>query len=249
MSQLATTEQPSPLPKAAEPSSVCTFSTFSLACKKSAVAVLFKLMIRPLLLLGGCVFIGVGIALLLAAALGSDGLSTMVHGLSMTLAMPYWAVNVAVAGALVAVAWWRGLPPGPASILTPVCVGPIVSVVGGVLGTPSDPALRAALLLAALPITSIGVAVYLAADYGAGPAEAVAIALDPPVPLRWSLGIVQGAGALIGWLCGADVGVGTLLLVVGLGPTVAWFGTRFPVLHGANVTYDELPPDESGHSV
>ena len=67
---------------------------------------------------------------------------------------------------------------------------------------------------------AIGIAVYLGSHTGAGPAEAAALAWDPPVPFRWSYSLVQGGGALAGWLLGATVGVGTLAVIVLLGPGV-----------------------------
>ena len=67
---------------------------------------------------------------------------------------------------------------------------------------------------------AVGIAVYLGSHTGAGPAEAAALAWDPPVPFRWSYSAVQGGGALIGWLLGATVGLGTVAVILLLGPAV-----------------------------
>ncbi len=67
---------------------------------------------------------------------------------------------------------------------------------------------------------AVGIALYLGSHTGAGPAEAAALAWDPPVPFRWSYSVVQGGGALGGWLLGATVGVGTLAVILLLGPAV-----------------------------
>ena len=40
---------------------------------------------RAVLLVGGCVVLGVGVAMLLRAAMGSDGYSTLVNGISRAL--------------------------------------------------------------------------------------------------------------------------------------------------------------------
>jgi uncharacterized membrane protein YczE len=69
-------------------------------------------------------------------------------------------------------------------------------------------------------VVAIGVAGYLGSGTGAGPTEAAAIAFDPPVPFRWSYTAVQGGGALGGWLLGAAIGPGTLLVILALGPVV-----------------------------
>jgi uncharacterized membrane protein YczE len=65
---------------------------------------------------------------------------------------------------------------------------------------------------------------------GAGPTEAAALAFDPPIPFRWSYTIVQGSGALSGWLLGAAIGPGTLLVIAMLGPAVDLMTRRMPAL-------------------
>lgn len=175
-----------------------------------------------------CTVLGVGVGMLLTAALGSDGYSTMINGLSLALDVDFAVVNLAVGVVLVALAWARGLRPGVGTVVQPVVVGVVVSVVLAVLEQPDQWWARALLLAVSLPVLAIGVAGYLAEDAGAGPTEAAAIALDPPVPFRWSYGIVQGGGALVGYACGAAVGPGTLLVIVLLGPMVTWVSARLP---------------------
>jgi uncharacterized membrane protein YczE len=58
----------------------------------------------------------------------------------------------------------------------------------------------------------------------------MAIAWDPPIPFRWSYNLVQGGGALVGWLLGAAVGPGTVLVFLLLGPAVDLFRRSFPGL-------------------
>lgn len=76
-------------------------------------------------------------------------------------------------------------------------------VVSGLLDAfaqPDDLWARTVLLLLSFPVLAVGVAGYLASGTGAGPTEAAALAFDPPVPFRWTYSVVQGGGALLGWL-------------------------------------------------
>lgn len=171
-------------------------------------------------LFGSCVVLGLGVALLLDARLGSDGYSTLVNGTTRASGLDFAVVNLVVGATLVLAAWLRGRPPGLGTIVQVVVVGFTISVLLPVLPTPDAWALRGAELLAAFGVMCLGVAGYLAADLGAGPAEAAALAWDPPVPFRWSYTTVQVGGGLIGWWGGADVGVGTLLVVLLIGPVV-----------------------------
>jgi hypothetical protein len=40
------------------------------------------------------------------------------------------------------------------------------------------------------------------------------------VPFRWGYNVLQAVGAIAGWLCGADIGPGTVAVVVAIGPAV-----------------------------
>ena len=175
---------------------------------------------RTRLLIGGCVVLGVGVAMLLTADLGSDGYSTFVNGLALRLDVDFWVVNLVVGVLLVVLAAARGVRPGPGTVAQVVLVGVVISVLLDVWSTPDGAAGRVLLLVLAFPVLAVGIAAYLGSDTGAGPAEAAALAWDPPVPFRWSYSVVQGGGALGGWLLGATIGVGTIAVVVALGPLV-----------------------------
>ena len=167
-----------------------------------------------------CVVLGTGVVLLLRAALGADGYSTMVSGLSRSAGIPFAAANCVVGVGFVLLAWRRGTIPGPGTLVQPVLVGVTVSVGLGLLGAPDGLTARVAFLLLALPLVCTGVAGYLGSGTGAAPAEAAALAYDPPVPFRWTYTAVQAGGAITGALLGASVGVGTIIVTLMLGPMV-----------------------------
>jgi len=175
---------------------------------------------RLLLLFSGCVVLGAGVALLLTADLGSDGYSTMVNGFSMALDISFWTANVIIGVIFLAAAAARRVYPGLGTIVQVVVVGVTVSVLLDVMATPETLPGRIALLVLAFPVLAWGIAAYLGSHTGAGPTEAAALAWDPPLPFRWSYSLVQGGGALVGWLLGATIGGGTIAVIVLLGPLV-----------------------------
>ncbi len=175
---------------------------------------------RTAMLLIGCVVLGMGVAMLLAADLGSDGYSTLVNGLALTTGVAFWIVNLVVGAVFVTMAMLRKVIPGIGTVVQVVLVGVVVDVALGLMTTPDALVWRIVLLAAAFPVLAIGIALYLGSHTGAGPAEAAALAWDPPVAFRWTYSIVQGGGALGGWLLGATVGAGTLAVIFLLGPAV-----------------------------
>ena len=164
--------------------------------------------------------LGVGVGMLLTADLGSDGYSTFVNGLALTFGVSFWVMNLVVGAVLVAMAALRRVRPGVGTVAQVVVVGVVISVLLAAWSTPGGLLGRTVLLVAAFPVLAAGIAAYLGSHTGAGPAEAAALAWDPPVPFRWSYSLVQGGGALGGWLLDATVGVGTIAVVVALGPMV-----------------------------
>jgi uncharacterized membrane protein YczE len=158
--------------------------------------------------------------MLLGADLGSDGYSTFVNGLALATGMRFWVANTIVGVVLVVLAALRRVRPGVGTVVQVVLVGVVVSMVLDALATPDDLAWRLVLLVAAFPVLAVGIALYLGSHTGAGPAEAAALAWDPPIAFRWSYSMVQGGGAVGGWLLGATVGVGTLAVILLLGPAV-----------------------------
>lgn len=168
----------------------------------------------------GCGVLGVGVGMLLAADLGSDGYSTLVNGVAMSVGVSFWTANLMIGVVFLLVAASRRVYPGPGTLVQVVVVGLTVSAMLGVMQTPGPLLGQVALLVAAFPVLAVGIATYLGSHTGAGPTEAAALAWDPPVPFRWSYSIVQGGSALVGWLLGATVGAGTIAVVLLLGPSV-----------------------------
>ena len=182
---------------------------------------------RVVQLFVSCVLLGAGVALLLNADLGSDGYSMLINGLVKRTGVEFAVVNTAVGVLLVALAWMRGRTPGLGTVAQPAVVGITVSALMPVFPEPSSWAGQSVEFAVAFVLLCLGVAGYLAVDLGAGPAEVAALAFDPPVPFKWSYSAFQFLAGLIGWVCGATFGVGTVIVVLLIGPVVArllpWF--------------------------
>lgn len=175
---------------------------------------------HALLLLFGCIVLGVGIGILLVADFGSDGFSTLVNGGAISAGVPFWVSNLVVSGAFVGVGWIRGVRPGIGTIVQMVIVGVTVSLTLDVLSTPAALPGRIGLLVIALPIMAVGIAAYLGANLGAGPMEAASLAFDPPIPFKWAFSALQLITATVGWLLGGTLGFATVVVILALGPMV-----------------------------
>ena len=178
-------------------------------------------MLRGAQLLFGCIVLGVGVTLALVPRLGSDGYSTLVNGLSIGLDVPFLWMSAVVGFAFVGLGWARGVQPGIGTLTQVVVVSVVVDVGLEVLEQPESMWARLLLLAIAFPVLAAGIALYLGVGLGAGPVEAAALGFDPPVPFAVSYNTAQLLGAVVGWWQGAAVGLGTLVVIVLLGPAVA----------------------------
>lgn len=185
---------------------------------------------RVIQLFLSCGVLGIGVGLLLAADLGSDGYSTLINGATRASGLPFALVNISIGLILVLLAWLKGARPALGTVVQPVVTGLVVGYVLDLVPAGLSLPARIGLLVTAFVILSVGVAGYLGSRFGAGPAEALSTAWDPPVPFRWSYSAFQFAGAVAGWLLGASIGVATVLVIVLLGPAVDLLGRRFATL-------------------
>lgn len=202
---------------------------------------------RLLQLFVGCVVLGTGVSLLLTPALGSDGFSTLVSGVTISTGLPFVVANLIVSLVFVSVAWVRRLVPGVGTVVQIVVVGGTVNLLLPLLSEPDPLWARSLMVVVAFPVLAVGIALYLGSHLGAGPAEAAALAWDPPVPFAWSYSIVQGGGALLGWQLGAAIGPGTLAVIFLLGPVVLLAG-RLLRLDVHQTAPDAAPRPPSGNS-
>lgn len=179
---------------------------------------------RIVQLVAGCVVLGVGVALLLTAELGSDGFSTLVYGTSLAADLSFVVANLAISATFLAMAWARGVRPGVGTLAQIVLVGVVVELGLATVPAPDQLWARILLVTAALPVLALGIALYLGTHLGAGPMEAAALAWDPPLRFAWSYNSIQLLSAVAGYALGAPLGLGTVAVVVALGPLVTLVG-------------------------
>lgn len=76
------------------------------------------------------------------------------------------------------------------------------------------------LLLTGQVLICFGMYFYIGAGLGSGPRDSLMVALHrkfPRVPIGLARGLIEGTVLAIGWMLGAQVGIGTLIAVFGIG--------------------------------
>ncbi len=181
---------------------------------------------------------GVSVGLFFVADMGTDPLSTLSRGLSMVLPVSYGncQLGINILLILLMVAFQRDLI-GPGTVVNMVLVGYIAEFTESRLrflpavGQSPGMGVRAAALAVGLLLFVMTAAVYMTAELGTAPYDALPILLAKklPIPFRWVRMGVDAGTVCIGWLCGNTPGIMTLLVVLTLGPVISWFGKHAAV--------------------
>ena len=178
-------------------------------------------------LLAGIVALAGGIALILQARLGVSAYDVLHQGLSKVTGLSFGTV-VVLLGLAILVVWIPiGQRFGIGTVVNTVTVGFIVDAFVGVLPAPGELALRWPMLLGGIVVTAFGMGLYIGAGLGPGPRDGLMTGLAARGHPLWAVRTVLELSALvIGWALGGDVGVGTVLFALGIGPLGHWFLNR-----------------------
>ena len=188
-----------------------------------------ELAVRALELLLGLTIAHLGVTLFLLSDLGSDPFNVLIQGLHSALPWPafmdtHGRVHLLVSLLIMLVLLLAAK--GFVKIGTVICMalgGPIIDLweilLGPMLGVLPLGG-RIALLVAGCVILAFGMTVVISSDLGAGPNDLVAVSISELS--RKPFGVVRVcvdvAFALVGWLLGGVLGVGTVVCAFLVGP-------------------------------
>jgi len=178
-------------------------------------------------LLAGIVVLSAGITLVLQARLGVSSYDVLHQGLAKLTGLSFGTV-VVLLGLAILVLWIPiGQRFGLGTIVNTVTVGFIVDVFLGWLPSPAALDERWPMLLGGIVVTALGTGLYIGAGLGPGPRDGLMTGLAAKGHPLWVVRTGLEASALAaGWALGGDVGVGTLLFAVTIGPLSHWFLAR-----------------------
>jgi uncharacterized membrane protein YczE len=170
----------------------------------------------------GLVCCGAGIALMVLAHLGLSPWDVLHQGIAKHTGIGIGTVTIAV-GLGVLVLW---LPLrqrlGVGTVLNVILIGLVVDGILAVASQPAGLAVRVVCVVAGIVVFGIGSGFYIGVDLGAGPRDGLMTALAARTGLsvrlvRTGLELAALAG---GWALAGNIGPGTLLYAVAIGPLV-----------------------------
>ncbi|HET9169682.1 MAG TPA: hypothetical protein VFN97_09600 [Actinospica sp.] len=169
----------------------------------------------------GLLLYGVSEAMMLAPGVGVDPWDVFHTGLSRISGIAVGTVLIIV-GALVLLLW---IPlrqrPGIGTVANVIVIGAVLDLILPVLPVPHTLWLRWALFLAGVALNAVATGLYIGAGLGPGPRDGLTTAL---AARGRSIRVVRTGIELsvlaAGWLLGGNVGIGTVVYAVAIGPLV-----------------------------
>lgn len=177
---------------------------------------------RGAALLVGLYLYGASMALMVRAGLGLDPWDVFHQGLSMRTGMSIGLAS-AVTGVVVLLAW---IPlrnkPGVGTIANIVVIAVAVDSTLAWLPAPSAMAVRVAFLVGGVVLNAIATVLYVGAGLGPGPRDGLTTGLVHRTgrSVRLIRTTIEVLVVATGWLLGGNVGVGTVLYALGIGPLI-----------------------------
>ena len=191
----------------------------------------YRLPRRLIQLYVGLVTFAFGEALIVQARLGVMSWDVLHQGLTkhFGLSIGQWSIIV---GALVLLLW---IPmrekPGLGTLSNVIVIGPCLDVFLGWVPAPTSIGWRVGMLSVGILINAIATAAYIGARLGPGPRDGLMTGLVRLTrrPVGWIRTVIEVSVVVVGFLLGGNLGAGTVLFVLTIGPIVHVFLPRLIV--------------------
>ena len=176
---------------------------------------------RLVQLLVGIALFGISNGLLLRAGLGVDPWDVLHQGLSRTIGLQVGTWTIIV-GAAVLAAWWPlRQRPGAGTVANMILIGLVVNATLGVVAPMHALGERIPVLVGAVLLNGLATGLYIGAGLGPGPRDGLMTGFARRGhSIRVVRTSIEVSVLVAGWVLGGNVGLGTVLYALSIGPIV-----------------------------
>ncbi len=189
---------------------------------------------RILGMIAGVVIIGIGIAVFKFSHLGNDSISALNLRLAELVGLPFSIENVLMNLFLfVPQLIWGRRYIGLGTIINSFCIGFIVTFTSNAMtaafGSADTLPVQLFWVAVGVLVVAFGCSLYQTADLGVAPYDALSLMMSDRLPLPYfgCRVFTDALCALLAYLLGGLIGLGTLICAFGLGPFVQFFTKHF----------------------
>ncbi|KAF1304878.1 MULTISPECIES: YczE/YyaS/YitT family protein [Enterococcus] len=191
-----------------------------------------RLSTRILLTIVGTFLVALGIRLIVLSQLGADALSTFILGVIHHLPVQFGTVSLLINSLILVIVFFRNKELiGLASLINSFGIGLFLNLFDWLGKAQHLPEGTHYLAVIAGPILfALGTALYLLTNMGSGAYECLMMVVKNQFHLsvRTARILLDGFFMIVGFLLGGTIGIGTLLVLFLLGPTLEFFLQQLP---------------------
>ena len=175
-----------------------------------------------IMLVIGLFLFGLGEAIIIGSGSGVSPWTVLAQGISMrsdfSIGMATFFISIAI------LIFWIPLKqvPGIGTILNAIIIASAIDLTLPYLPQPNDITFKIIQACFGILVVGLGSGIYLCSNLGPGPRDGLMIGLQKQTntSLPAIRTIIELSAVISGWLLGGVVGVGTILFVFGIGPSV-----------------------------
>lgn len=172
----------------------------------------------------GWTFMGLGIAVLLAAGRGVAPMDALCSGFAYTVDLPVGTASWIVTVFWVAIALLLGAKLRPGTIFTAFTIGLVINLALPSLPTPTTHVVAFVQGVLGLSVLLLGTMLTISSDFGPGAVDLTMLAVhNKGLSLRVSRWIVEGSMLAMAIFLGGQIGWMTLFIVTVSAPIIAYF--------------------------
>lgn len=190
---------------------------------------------RLTIMVFGNVFLGMGISIFKLSGLGNDPFSGMVMALADTTGIVYanFLILLNLGLFVIEMIWGRKFI-GAGTLVNAVLLGYFVTFFHStwihLFGEPQLLWQRVIIVAIGVVVCSFGVSLYQTSDVGVAPFDSLSLIMKnkfPRISYFWHRMFTDSLCALVCFLAGGIIGLGTLVSAFGLGPIIQFFDVNF----------------------
>ena len=171
----------------------------------------------------GVFLFGLGDAILISSSIGVSPWTVLAQGISnitnLSIGTSTFIISIAI------LILWIPLKqqPGIGTILNAIIIAAAIDLTLPYLPHPSSYPIQVFQAIIGILVTGLGSGTYLIANLGAGPRDGLMVGLQQKTnkPIAIVRTILEITAVTSGWILGGIVGLGTVLFVFGIGPSIA----------------------------
>lgn len=190
---------------------------------------------RLIIMMFGNVFLGMGISIFKLSGMGNDPFSGMVMALAESSGIAYANFLILLNLVLFVIEFITGRRfIGAGTFVNAILLGYIATFFHStwlnLLGEPGLLWQRVVIVAIGVVVCSFGVSLYQTSDVGIAPYDSLSLIMSnhvPKISYFWHRMLTDALCALVCFLFGGIIGLGTLVSALGLGPIIHFFDVKF----------------------